>query len=180
MESEQQQTVSSDLKEQIIELPSTLLKISRKMVSLNDRIVQNKKEANEIYNDMKELEKLLERYMAGCVKKIKKDNEPKQRKPTGFAAPSPVSEHLCAFLGIEKGEFVSRTYVSKYLAKYISDNSLRDPEHKNQIVPDAKLKALLGEECESQIITYFNIQKYMNKHFIKANALPAVIAANDA
>lgn len=177
MNTEQQQNMSSDLKDQIIELPSTLLKISRKMVALNDRIVQNKKEALEMYNDMKELEKLLERYMAGCVKKIKKDNEPKQRKPTGFAAPSPVSEHLCEFLGIEKGGFVSRTHVSKFLAQYISENGLRHPEHKNQIVPNENLKKLLGEECEGQLITYFNIQKYMNKHFIRSSVNPEVFPA---
>ena len=36
---------------------------------------------------------------------------------------------------------------------------------KNKIIPDEKLKNLLGIEDEKNDLTYFNIQKYMNKHF---------------
>ena len=40
---------------------------------------------------------------------------------------------------------------------------------KNKIVPDQKLKSLLGIDDEKiPELTYFNIQKYMNKHFVKS------------
>ena len=34
-------------------------------------------------------------------------------------------------------------------------------------MPDCKLQKLLGVD-ENQEVTYFNIQKYMNKHFISS------------
>jgi chromatin remodeling complex protein RSC6 len=162
-----QNMIPSDLKEQIIELPSTLLKISKKMVSLSERISENKKESIELFNEMKELEKLLERYMAGCIKKIKKDNEPNQRKPTGFAAPGYISDELCDFMKIDRGSLISRTQVSKFLAQYINEHNLRNHEQKNIILPDEKLLSLLGEDSKDEKITHFTIQKYMNKHFIR-------------
>lgn len=164
---------ATELKDQIIELPTTLLKISKKIVLLNERILNNKKEANEMYNEMKELEKLLERYMAGCVKKIRKDNEPKPRKPSGFAAPTQVSDKLCDFMGRPHGDLISRTETSSFLSQYISKNGLISPEHKNIILPDEKLQDLLGEEARDQTITYFTIQKYMNKHFYKRVPFPS-------
>jgi len=40
-------------------------------------------------------------------------------------------------------------------------------DSKNKIIPDDKLKSLLGLNVEeTNELTFFNIQKYMNKHFI--------------
>ena len=47
---------------------------------------------------------------------------------------------------------------------------LRDNDNRKIIVPDAPLKNLLGVE-EDQEVTYFNIQKFMNKHFVKDEEL---------
>jgi chromatin remodeling complex protein RSC6 len=51
---------------------------------------------------------------------------------------------------------------------YIKENNLIElgEDCKNKIVPDKKLKDLLGIQDEKiHDLTYFNIQKYMNKHF---------------
>ena len=60
---------------------------------------------------------------------------------------------------------VARTEVTKYLINYIKENNLQNETDRRKIECDEKLKNLLkvplGEE-----LTYFNIQKYMNRHFV--------------
>ena len=58
--------------------------------------------------------------------------------------------------------------LTKYLVNYIKEHNLIElgEDSKNKIVPDQKLKNLLGIQDENlHDLTYFNIQKYMNKHF---------------
>ena len=66
----------------------------------------------------------------------------------------------------EKGTKRARTQITKYLNLYIDENNLKNPENKRIIVPDTKLRKLLGDEIEGVELTYFTIQKYMNKHFV--------------
>ena len=63
-----------------------------------------------------------------------------------------------------KGTEMARTDVTQYLIKYISEKNLQNPENRKAILPDPPLKELLGVS-EKDELTYFNIQKYMNKHF---------------
>jgi chromatin remodeling complex protein RSC6 len=65
---------------------------------------------------------------------------------------------------------ISRTDATKYLMKYISDNNLQNPTNKRFIIPDAKLDSLLGETSRNTDITHFNIQRYINLHFVKKTA----------
>ena len=95
------------------------------------------------------------------------------RKPHGFARPTEVSEELCVFMGKEKGTLVSRTDVTKSIIQYISDNKLQNPENKRQILPDATLLKLFGEEANGKVLDYFTMQKYVNHHFPKKAAAAA-------
>lgn len=61
---------------------------------------------------------------------------------------------------------VARTNVTQYLINYIKKNNLQSEENKKYIKPDEKLNKLLNIREEDEV-TYFNIQSYMNKHFIK-------------
>jgi hypothetical protein len=52
------------------------------------------------------------------------------------------------------------------LVNYIKEHNLIEIDTKHKIIPDDKLKNLLGIQNEEFYdLTYFNIQKYMNKHF---------------
>ena len=64
------------------------------------------------------------------------------------------------------GTEIARTEVTKALVAYIKNNKLENVTNSKIITPDNKLKFLLGLE-DGQELTYFNIQKYMNKHFVK-------------
>jgi len=65
-----------------------------------------------------------------------------------------------------EGTEIARTEVTKALVFYIKENNLENASNRKIIIPDNKLKILLDIE-EGQELTFFNIQKYMNKHFVK-------------
>jgi chromatin remodeling complex protein RSC6 len=88
---------------------------------------------------------------------------------SGFVKPSVVSDDLLAFLGKEKGLMMSRVEVSKEITAYIEKNSLKDKDNGRQINPDAKLTKLLKVN-EGEVLTYFNLQRYLKIHFIKAES----------
>ena len=83
-----------------------------------------------------------------------------------FAVPTKISKDLCKFMGQPEGTELARTEVTKYIIQYIKDNKLPDKNNKKIINPDKQLKNLL-QTNEGEVVSYFNIQKYMNKHFVK-------------
>ena len=85
-----------------------------------------------------------------------------------------VNKELCDFMNRPEGTEIARTEVTKILSEYIKTNKLQEQNEnsKNKIVPDDKLRSLLGISSEeSTNLTFFNIQKYMNKHFISSKNL---------
>ena len=112
--------------------------------------------------------KVLEKDMKKQLKSIKKTTKPKikgNRKPSGFAKPSDVSNELCKFMGRTTGTQIARTEVTQYLIQYIKENQLQFADNKKIILPDEKLKNLLGVDGTTEV-TYFNLQGLMNKHFV--------------
>ena len=61
---------------------------------------------------------------------------------------------------------MARTEVTRYIIEYIKKEELQNKEDRRKIEADVKLKKLL-EITEKEELTYFNLQKYMNKHFVK-------------
>ena len=112
------------------------------------------------------LEKQMRKEMKALKKEASKNKAKGNRKPSGFAKPSKVSQELCTFMGKEAGTEIARTEVTQYLIQYIKDNELQFPDNKKVIVPDSTLKKLLGVK-EGDEVTYFNLQRLMNKHFVK-------------
>ena len=118
-----------------------------------------------LQNNVKKLEKSIKKQMKGLKKEVIKSKNKGNRQPSGFAKPRKVTKELCEFMNTSEGTEVARTEVARALIKYIKDNNLQNNENGKIIEPDNKLKGLLGIE-DNQELTYFNIQKYMNKHFI--------------
>jgi chromatin remodeling complex protein RSC6 len=52
---------------------------------------------------------------------------------------------------------------------------LANDENKRVIKPDNKLKSLLGIDDDT-VVTYFNIQRFMNRHFIKKGSDEVTVA----
>ena len=97
----------------------------------------------------------------------RKNKRSGNRKPSGFVRPCLVSDELAAFLGKPSGTEMARTDVSKEINNYIRSNKLQDPKNGRQINADTKLTALLKLQAGDSL-TYFNLQRYMKHHFLKA------------
>jgi chromatin remodeling complex protein RSC6 len=145
-------------------IPANLNKLVSKLGSITEKMQLQKQNIDEISQDLKAFEKILSKLIKKHLKTEEKVKAP--RKKCGFALPTEVTDELCEFLGMEKGNKIARTEVTKQIMAYIKTNHLQNPENRKMIVPDDKLWKLLGEDARGKEITHFTIQKYINKHFI--------------
>jgi chromatin remodeling complex protein RSC6 len=156
MEEDKKQYIDDDLLQQFNDLSNGLINI--------------KTQISNLHQNIKLLEKNIKKQMKGLKKEVTKKKNKGIRKPSGFAKPSKVTKELCDFMNKNEGSEIARTEVTKALVSYIKENKLENVENSKIIKPDDKLKFLLGVE-EGQQLTYFNIQKYMNKHFLKCSEI---------
>ena len=129
-----------------------------------------KLQLTEVQQKIKQMEKNIKKELKNVDKKNKNIKNPKL--PSGFAKPTLVTNQLCEFMNRPVGAEIARTEVNKHLITYIKNNNLQDKTNKTVILPDIKLKNLLGINLDSETeipLTFFTIQKYMNKHFISNN-----------
>lgn len=133
---------------------------------LVQQLNQMKTQITGIQQNIKQLEKSVKKQMKGLKKEVTKTKNKGNRQPSGFAKPSKVTKELCEFMNKAEGSEIARTEVTRALVSYIKENKLENTTNSKIISPDDKLKTLLGLD-DSQELTYFNIQKYMNKHFVK-------------
>jgi chromatin remodeling complex protein RSC6 len=127
--------------------------------------------------ELKRVEKRVARLQKEADKRRRKSKKPvegeevKPRKPSIFELPTPLSNDLCSFLGVSNGSKESRSNVTKAITSYVKQHDLKN---KHTIAPDAKLKSLLGVK-DGEVLTYFNLQRYLNRHYLKPT--PATPAA---
>lgn len=122
-------------------------------------------------SEIKSVEKRVMRKMKQAQKKIPQKRHGKRKTPGGFARPVELSDELCSFLGKDEGTKMARTEVTKEIVKYINENKLQDNQDGRVIKCNDELKALLGVDEKSDDVTYFTLQKYMNKHYISNKTL---------
>jgi len=131
---------------------------------------------SNLKNDFKVLEKTVTREMKSAQKaSAKKRRTSGNRQPSGFVKPTRISDELAEFLGKTVGTEMARTAVSKEINAYIRANKLQDEKNGRKINPDNKLSKLLKLSKEDEL-TYFNLQKFMKHHFIKAEVVAVATA----
>ena len=142
--------------------------LTAKLADYSSKIQQLASVVSLLKTEYKQLEKTVARELKNAQKTAsKKKRSSGNRAPSGFVKPTRISDELALFLGKEKGTELARTAVSKEINAYIRAHSLQDKENGRKIHADTKLAKLLklGKDDE---LTYFNLQKYMKNHFIKA------------
>ncbi len=125
-----------------------------------------KTQISSLQQQVKTLEKDVIKELNAANKIIEKANNKPKRKPSGFALKVNISDELKEFMSEGSDFMVARTEVTKYLINYIKENNLQNETDRRKIECDEKLKNLLKVN-EGEEVTYFNIQKYMNRHFLK-------------
>ena len=144
--------------------------IQQKLNEFSAKLQQISSIFSSMKGDFKTLEKVVSRELKAAAKaSSKRAKRAGNRAPSGFVKPTRISDELAQFLGKEVGTEMARTSVSKEINAYIRANNLQRPDNGRFIVPDAKLTTLLkiGKDDE---LSYFNLQRYMKSHFIKAEA----------
>lgn len=136
--------------------------------SFSESILSLTSAINKLKMDFKVLEKQVLKEARSMDKVNAKRNRNKgSRAPSGFVKPSGISKELAKFLGVTEDTMIARTDVTKLITSYVKDHNLQDPSNGRKINPDTKLSNLLGVKSSDEV-TYFNLQKYMKPHFVKA------------
>ena len=90
----------------------------------------------------------------------------------GFNRKQEITPKLREFLGLPAEELISRSEVTKFINKYITEKGLKHPDNGRQLILDDKLKELLKPPADV-IVTYLNLQKYLSPHYVKKEPVKA-------
>jgi SWIB/MDM2 domain len=154
--------------------------VSSKISDFGSKLQQTVLLLNSLRTQYKSLEKAMNRELKFALKiSNRKNKRSGNRKPSGFVRPTLISEELAEFLSVPSGSEMARTDVSKEINNYIRLNSLQDKTNGRQINPDDKLRVLLNV-APDEILTYFNLQKYMKHHFIKTTPTELLVSETGA
>ena len=129
-----------------------------------------------LHAQLKKLEKRVAREIKDARKRkrrttpqLDENGAAKPARLSIFEIPTKLSDDLCVFLGKPKGSEMSRSNVTKAVTTYIKEKGLKN---KHDIKPDAPLKKLLGV-ADTEGLTYFNLQRYLNTHYVKVPKVEA-------
>jgi hypothetical protein len=152
-------------------VPATTLEADLK--SLAGRLNSARELLAGLVSDVKRLDKRVHKELKDARKRRRRSKteegvegaDAKPRVPSIFERPVQVTDELCVFLGKPKGTLLSRSEVTKGVNGYVKEKSLKN---KHDITPDAALKKLL-QIADGDSLTYFNLQRYLNRHYVKAS-----------
>ena len=141
---------------------------SVKMTEFGAKLQQLTTMISTLKSEYKTLEKIMARELKNAQKSSSRKRKSGNRQPSGFVKPTRISDELAQFLGKIIGTEMARTAVSKEINAYIQANKLQDAKNGRIIHADKKLTELLKLKAGDEL-TYFNLQKYMKHHFVKAS-----------
>ncbi len=153
------------------------------LVDLFARVNKAQHDLTALVSQLKSETKALEKHVSREMKTLDKMNARKKknqkgRAKSGFVKPTKISDELADFLGLAHGTEIARTDVTKQITQYVRDNKLQDKSNGRRIIADAKLKKLLNYDEkkvteEKNLLSYFNLQRYLTVHFAKAQPASA-------
>jgi len=85
---------------------------------------------------------------------------------SGFMKPVRISSDLAKFINVDSSQPITRVMVTKKICEYIKEKDLQNPKDRREIFPDEPLREVFELE-KDKTITYYTIQKLMQKHFDK-------------
>ena len=82
-----------------------------------------KLQLTSLQQQVKILEKHVLKELNSANKIIEKNKNKAKRKPSGFALKTHISDDLCNFMGLVKGDMCARTEVTKFVINYIKEHN---------------------------------------------------------
>ena len=152
------------------ETPAQDTSVSARLNDITLKLQQLTTLTATIKSDFKTLDRSLIKELKTAHKASSKKKVSGNRQPSGFVKPTKISVELSEFLGKPLGTEMARTEVSKEINAYIRYNSLQDKDNGRKIIPNDPLRKLLNIQSDDEL-TYFNLQRYMKHHFIKAQPI---------
>jgi chromatin remodeling complex protein RSC6 len=141
------------------------------METLEVKLSELNRLVSSIRTQTRALEKRMKKELKTAQKEAGKGRKNKKRSgnsnPSGFTKPTPISDDLATFLGMEKGVEMARTSVTKEINAYVRTHNLQDKVNGRKINPDQPLKTLLQIKDDEEL-TYFNLQRFMKHHYVSA------------
>lgn len=119
-------------------------------------------DVQSLQKDLKSLRKMV-RKVLGDIEDPTGEKKAARAQNNGFNKPQKVTAALQKFLNLPDGEMISRSAVTKAVNSYVTEKGLKQGQN---ITLDETLKTLLGVPPDTPV-TFLNIQKYLNQHYIK-------------
>jgi chromatin remodeling complex protein RSC6 len=165
--------VSSDKVSTSDSLKSILATLTTEATTIKNLILNVKSVLKDVERQSKDYDKLVNKRSRNKSEKKITD------APSGITKPVAISDELAVFLGVAPGTLVPRNEVTKGVSAYVRKYELSDPTNRQRFAfsdkPEGKsLFKLLGEPTE--VVTYFNLQRYLKSHYIQVPAVDSVIA----
>jgi len=132
---------------------------------LKSVIDEQSKELKALRKDIRKIRQHIEDPLGEKAKARSQNN--------GFRKPQVVSDELRSFLTLGPEDRISRADVTRRINEYVTEKGLKNGQN---LTMDAALKSLLAPPDDVQV-TFLNIQKYINRHYIKEVVEPAAEAA---
>ena len=148
------------------------VEVDSSLVEQSGEFLVKLQQLGALINALKTEYRTLEKKWTRDLKVAQKQSSKRKRKagaraPSGFVKPTRISDELASFLAKPSGTEMARTEVTRDINKYIREHNLQDKANGRQINPDIKLASLL-KVAKTDVLTYFNLQRYMSPHFAKA------------
>lgn len=144
------------------------------MASMNTESATIMTEIAALRTEVKNLTKLV-RKIRSTQEDPNGEKAAARSKTNGFNREVKVDEELRTFLGLEEGQLISRSQVTKRINVYVKENGLKHPDNGRVIVMDDKLRALLKPPEDVQV-TFLNLQKYISPHYVKDEPVAEPVA----
>ncbi len=150
----------------VVEPEAPVVEVASPLTDLATKINSFAALVKETQAALKVLQKEYDR-MKKLVEKTERKRANARTSPSGFAKPTKISDEMCDFLGVPRGTEMSRTDVTRKINAYVKQYNLNKPDNKRIILPDAKLKKILGVTGNEEV-SFFVLQRYIKNHFLKA------------
>jgi SWIB/MDM2 domain len=132
-------------------------------------------EIANVQKDLKALRKMI-RKVLGDIDDPTGEKKEARTKNNGFNKPQVVTDALRSFLKLGPDEMVSRSQVTKAVNAYVTDKELKKGQN---ITLDEALQNLLSPPEGTQV-TFLNIQKFLNRHYVKQDKPAAEVPKEPA